>query len=119
VQSIKLVAIIIVLAPLIGCGQQPAAQGSMNTLKIKVCAGGEIIVDGQGASLDQTSAKLADLKKANGVVLYYRENPHGEPHPNTMRVMRLVVDNQLSIRLCAKPDFSDSVDEKGISRPGK
>jgi hypothetical protein len=36
-----------------------------------------------------------------------------------MNVIKLVADNKLPIRLCAKADFSDSVDEKGNSRPGK
>jgi hypothetical protein len=35
-----------------------------------------------------------------------------------MKVMELVADNQLSIRLSSKPDFSDFVDDKGVSRPG-
>ena len=115
----KFAAIFVSLAAVIGCQREQPAQANMNTLKIKVSAGGEITVDGQAASLDQTSAKLAELKKANGVVLYHRENPQAEPHPNAMKVMKLVVDNQLPIRLCAKADFSDSVDEKGVSRPGK
>ena len=89
----------------------------MNILKIKVSAGGEIAVDGQAASLDQTSAKLTELKEASGVVLYHRENPQGKPHPNAMKVLKIVTDNQLPIRLCAKSDFSDSVDEKGAYRP--
>jgi biopolymer transport protein ExbD len=117
--STKFLAIILVLVALVGCRQQPVEQANMNTLKIKVAAGGEITVDGQVASLDQTSAKLVDLKKASGMVLYHRENSQAEPHPNAMKVMKLVADKQLSIRLCAKADFSDSVDEKGVSRPGK
>jgi hypothetical protein len=69
------------------------------------------------ASLDHVSAMLADLKKAEGSVLYHRENPQGEPHPNAMKLMKLAADHQLPIRLCARPDFSDAVDEKGVSRP--
>jgi biopolymer transport protein ExbD len=118
-QTLKLAVIFVFLAAMIGCQRQQPAPANMNTLKIKVSAGGEITVDGQAVSLEQTSAKLADLKKASGVVLYHRENPQGEPHPNAMKVMKLVADNQLPIRLCAKADFSDSVDEKGVSRPGK
>jgi biopolymer transport protein ExbD len=118
-QSLKLVAVSVVLAALLGCQQPQPAQANMNTLKIKVSIGGEITVNGQAASLDQTSAKLTELKKANGLVLYHRENPQGEPHPNAMKVMDLVADNQLPIRLCAKADFSDAVDDKGVSRPGK
>jgi hypothetical protein len=101
------------------CQQPPTPYADGNTLKIKVAPGGEITVDGEVASLDQLSAKLVELKKKNGTVLYHRENPQGEPHPNAMQVMKLVVDNNLPIRLCATPDFSDTVDEKGISHPVK
>jgi biopolymer transport protein ExbD len=116
---IRLIAFLVVLASLVGCQKEEAAKPNMNTLKIKVSAAGEITIDGQAASLDQTATKLADLKKANGAVLYHRENPQGEPHPNAMKVIKLVTDNQLPICLCAQADFSDSVDEKGVSRPGK
>ena len=115
----KALAMSVMSFSLFACQQQIPQKANTNTLKIKVSAGGDITVDGQIASLDQTSAKLAEIKKANGVVLYHRENPEGEPHPNAMKVIKLVADNGLPIRLCAKPDFSDSVDDKGLSRPGK
>ena len=35
-----------------------------------------------------------------------------------MKVISLVADNKLPVKLSAKPDFSDAVDDKGISSSG-
>ena len=81
-------------------------------------AGGQITADGQPVTPEQLATKFADLKKVDGVVWYYRENPTGEPHPNAMKVIELVAENQLPVKLLAKPDFSAAVDDKGMSQPG-
>jgi len=114
-RTIRLIAVITIFILLFGCQKDQTAKPDVNTIKVTVSARGDITADGQPSSLDQLSAMMADLKKANGTVLYHREDPEGEPHPNAMKVMQLVADNQLPIRLCAKPDFSDWVDEKGVS----
>jgi biopolymer transport protein ExbD len=116
---VGLIPAVVVAALLMGCQTEHTGNSNVNTLKICVSAAGDLTIDGQPVSLDQASAKMADLKKAKGVVLYYRENPQGEPHPNAMKVMKLVTEHQLPIRLCARPDFSDAVDEKGSSRSEK
>ena len=95
-----------------------AAAANTKVLKVYVTVSGEITADGQPVTPDQLAAKLAELKQAGGEVWYCRENPSAEPHPNAMKVMELVADNQLSIRLSSKPDFSDFVDDQGVSRPG-
>ena len=87
-------------------------------LKVTVTANGEITVDGQRVTLNQLSARLTELKQAGGNVWYFRENPSAEPHMNAMKVMELVADNKLPIRLSSKPDFSDYVDDQGVVRPG-
>ena len=87
-----------------------------NVLKVKVTADGEVSADGQPLSLEQLADRVAQLKQARGIVWYHRANPSGEPHPNAMKVLQLVVENKLPIRLSANPDFSDAVDDKGISR---
>jgi hypothetical protein len=97
-------------------GEKPAVQGN-KVVKVKVTAGGEITADGQPVTLEQLAVKLADLKQAGGEVWYHRENPAGEPHPNAMKVIELVANNKLPVKLSAKPDFSDAVDEKGVSHP--
>jgi biopolymer transport protein ExbD len=98
--------------------EKPAVQGS-KVIKVKVTASGDITADGQPVTLDQLAAKLANLKTAGGEVWYHRENPAAEPHPNAMKVIELVAENKLPVKLSAKPDFSDAVDDKGVSHPGE
>jgi biopolymer transport protein ExbD len=86
-------------------------------LRVKVASDGGIIADGQSVTLEQLSVKLAELKQADGEVLYYREDPTGEPTQNAMRVIQQVVKFGLLLRLSDTPDFSDSVDDQGNSRP--
>jgi biopolymer transport protein ExbD len=124
-----LVVLSTTLLLLAGCQRDSAAPSSSGNqagnsavqnskvLKIKVTAGGEITADDQPVTLEQLAVKLAELKKAGGVVWYHRANPGGEPHPNAMKVIALVVENKLPIRLSTKPDFSDAVDDKGMSHP--
>ena len=95
-----------------------AAVVNAKVLKLYVAASGEITADGQAVTLDHLAAKLAELKQAGGEVWYCRENPSAEPHPNAMKVMELVADNRLPIRLSSKPDFSDYLDDKGTARSG-
>jgi biopolymer transport protein ExbD len=126
-----IVAIPMTVFLLAGCQRDPAApspsghtQGEKPTVqetklvKVKVTAGGDIFADGQPVTLEQLAAKLADLKQAGGEVWYHRENPACEPHPNAIKVIDLVAENKLPLKLSAKPDFSDSVDDKGVSHSG-
>ena len=88
--------------------EQPTVQAS-NVLKVTVTSGGDITADGQPVTLDQLALKFAELKESGGAVWYHRENPAGEPHPNAMKVIALLIENKLPVRLSAKPDFSDAV----------
>jgi len=60
---------------------------------------------------------LRELSKEKGEVWYYREAPETEPHPNAMKVLSAIVDQNLPVRLSSKPDYSDSIDDKGRSVP--
>jgi hypothetical protein len=102
-----MVLAVVTALSLLGCQKEQKVKPAMKTLKVTVSAAGVITVEGQVATLEQVSAKFAELKKAEGGVLYHRENPQGEPPPNAMKVVELVVENQLPIRMCAKPDFSE------------
>jgi len=86
-------------------------------LRVKVAANGGITADGHPISLEQLSANLVELKQAGGGVMYYRENPEGEPHPNAIAVIQKVSEKQASCEAIGYPDFSDSVDDKGVSHP--
>ncbi len=107
---------------LIACDQeQPSVQKlhSDNDAKVevKVMVDGTIFADGDKVSLDQLRSTFAHLKEAGGTVWYYREAADGEPHPNAMEVMNLVVENQLPLTMSTKPDYSDSVGPEGVPQP--
>ena len=86
-------------------------------LKVSVLVSGAVLLDGEPVSLEALGAKLESLKADRPVVWYYREAAGGEPPTEAMQVMKLVVDKQIPISLCSKPDFSDYVDRKGVSHP--
>jgi biopolymer transport protein ExbD len=93
-----------------------AEKAPEQTIKVLVTANGEIVADGHPVTLDQLSVRLTELEQAGGQVWYYRENPSDEPHMNAMKVIDLVAQNRLPIRLSSKPDFSAFVDAKDIPR---
>jgi hypothetical protein len=76
-----------------------------------------LTLDGAPVTLEQLKVKLADLKKRNGAVWYYREasTPDGDPPPQALEVIQLLVDQKLPVSLATKPDFSDVVDEEAAS----
>ena len=86
-------------------------------LKITVSRSGEITADGTPTNVDALVLLLRDLAAKKGAVWYYREAPEAEPHPNALKVLNAIVDQKLPVRLCAKPDFSDAIEDKGRSVP--
>jgi hypothetical protein len=70
-----------------------------------------------------TAATLDEALRAHaarsGVVWYYRENPHAEPHPNADIVVQTIIRHRLPVSMSTKPDFSDALDENRVSRPRK
>jgi hypothetical protein len=85
--------------------------------RVAVTAKGAVSFDGASVTIDVLRLKLADLKKRNGVVWYYREAAKGEPPQQTMDVMKLIVDNRLPISMSTKPDYSDVLLPDGTTRP--
>lgn len=92
-----------------------AAEGPV--VKIWVFEDGTIEMDGEPAGLEAVRTRFAELQKQQGVVYYGRDAPAAEPHENAMRIIELVVKNNLPVQLSSKPDFSDHVDADGTSRP--
>jgi hypothetical protein len=77
---------------------------------------GTIELDGQPASLNPVDTKLAALAQGKGVVLYGRDAPSEEPHPNGMTVIKMVVSHCLPIRMSSKRDFTDAIGPDGKIR---
>jgi biopolymer transport protein ExbD len=90
---------------------------SRKVLKIAITASGKITADGRPTTIEALILILRELAKNKGEVWYYREAPEAEPHPNAMKVLSAIVDQNLPVRLSSKPDYSDSIDDKGRSVP--
>jgi hypothetical protein len=86
-------------------------------IKIKVMKNGDVYADGRAVSLDPLSERLAEAKMRSKVAWLYREDLFGEPSVVATEVLRLVMDHGLPISLSSRSDFSDYIDENGISHP--
>jgi biopolymer transport protein ExbD len=119
----KPIAIVVIALFMIGCigthdsTSTPSTSNESTVLKVKVFLDGKVFANDQSVDIDQLAKLMSSLKKPDGVVWYYRESSDGEPHPNAIEVMRLVVENQLPISLSTKPDYSDVVGPDGVPRP--
>jgi hypothetical protein len=85
--------------------------------KVAVTARGAVSFDGAAVTIDVLKQKLADVKKRNGVIWYYREAGDRVPPSQAMEVMKLLVDNRLPISMSTKPDYSDVLLPDGTTRP--
>jgi hypothetical protein len=90
---------------------------SRKVLKIAITARGKIIADGRPITIEALIPILRELAKNKGEVWYYREAPEADPHPNAMKVLEAIADCNLPVLLSSKPDYSDSIDDKGRSVP--
>jgi hypothetical protein len=66
-------------------------------LKVSVLASGSVLLNGEAVSLDQLRERIEAQKAARPVIWYYREAAGGEPPPEALQVMKLVVENRLPI----------------------
>jgi biopolymer transport protein ExbD len=90
---------------------------SRKSLKIAVTASGQISADSRPITIEALIPILRELAKNKGEVWYYREAPEADPHPNAMKVLEAIGDCNLPFLLSSKPDYSDSIDDKGRSVP--
>jgi hypothetical protein len=82
-------------------------------IRVYINKSGVIALDGKAATFDEAGKAFAVLAKRKGVVLYARESPEEEPHPNAVKVLNLVIQNKLPVRLCMTMDCSDAIDANG------
>jgi len=97
--------------PSVASPSPPAADTP--SVRIWIAKDGKIELDGKPVELEAVGAELAELARRKGVVLYGRDAPEQEPHPNSTKVIELVAHNRLPIRLSTKRDFSDAVGPNG------
>jgi hypothetical protein len=85
--------------------------------RIRVSRGGEIWCDDVRMSLADLGPQLAQLRAAQGVVWYYREEAGDDPAPEAMAVVRMVVEQRLPISMSTRADFGDVVQADGTAVP--
>ncbi len=78
---------------------------------------GEIWCDDIRTSLGDLAPRLAQLRAADGVVWYYREDVEAAPAPEAMAVVRMVIEQRLPISMSTRPDFADVVQADGTTVP--
>ena len=89
----------------------------MKVARIRVSRAGEIWCDDVRTSLAELGPQLAQLRAAQGVVWYYREEAGDEPAPEAMAVVRMVVEQRLPISMSTRADFGDVVQADGTAVP--
>ncbi|MEO8597241.1 MAG: hypothetical protein ABI759_28240 [Candidatus Solibacter sp.] len=86
-------------------------------VKISVLASGTVLLDGQPVDGSTIDAALDRAQLVQGQVWFYREAPAASAPPQALAVIQNVVRRKLPVSLSSRPDFSDWVDAKGVSRP--
>jgi hypothetical protein len=89
----------------------------MIVTRIRVSRAGEIWCDDVRTSLTDLGPRLAQLRAAQGVVWYYREEAGDNPAPEAMAVVRMVVEQRLPISMSTRADFGDVVQTDGTAVP--
>lgn len=89
----------------------------MTVTRIRVSRDGQIWCDDVRTSLADLGPRLAQLRAAQGVVWYYREEAGDDPAPEAMAVVRMVVEQRLPISMSTRADFSDVVQTDGTAVP--
>jgi hypothetical protein len=83
--------------------------------KISIFQTGEIRLDNKIISFEELTKELNLLKDHKGVVWYYRENPNAEPPSQALKVIELIINMKIPVKLSSEPDFSDHIDPEGTS----
>ena len=89
----------------------------MTVARIRVSRDGQIWCDDVRTSLADLGPRLAQLRAAQGVVWYYREEAGDDPAPEAMAVVRMVVEQRLPISMSTRADFGDVVQADGTAVP--
>lgn len=89
----------------------------MTVTRIRVSRHGEIWCDDVRTSLADLGPRLAQLRAAQGMVWYYREEAGDDPAPEAMAVVRMVVEQRLPISMSTRSDFGDVVQTDGTAVP--
>ena len=130
--KLRLLFILVIILLVLGCVSKTSNQDNVTNAnvmnnkpifnesivaKVKVTQTGKIFLNEKQVSLVELKVTFARLKKENGVVWYYRENPQSEPPVEATSVIQAIIDAKLPVQLSSKPDYSDFVGIEGKSNP--
>jgi hypothetical protein len=87
-------------------------------LKISVLLDGSLLLDGRPIAFADLSRAI-ESAGAGTTVWYYREQGESDPPPVAMEVIKCIAARKLPVRLCSKPDFSETVAPGGIAGVNK
>jgi hypothetical protein len=121
-RSPALIVVLFVAFASHGCSKKENEHMPFNQnviLKISVLKSGEIWADNKTVTLKDLDSLLSENAHKNGVVWYYREAGREEPPAQAMETMELILKYKRPISMSSKPDFSDTINENGASRPRK
>lgn len=98
---ISLLILLVVALLLARCSQPsgPAEESHEILLRVFIEADGTIKLDGEIGTLQQLKDRLTEVKSKDGAVLYSRANPEGDPPPNALEALQLIVDEELPVVL--------------------
>jgi hypothetical protein len=85
-------------------GQRSGKLNTQEVAKVHVDAAGGIFLNGKAATLEDLRREFARVRTANGSVWYSRANPAGDPPPNALEVLQVVMDAKVPVRLLEKPE---------------
>jgi hypothetical protein len=80
---------------------------------IWVSKSGKIELNGAPADVDAVGKTLDEVAKRHGFVIYGVDASEDEPHANAKKVIELLAQQGLSVRLSARRDFSDVIGSDG------
>ena len=85
-------------------------------LKISVLGSGAVLVNGEPSEIERLDHALDALQAERDVVWYYRQATSKSAAVG-MSVIQKITARKLSISLSSRSDFSDYLDDQGVSRP--
>ena len=84
-------------------GSNDSSSGMKAVADLSVDATGTIQLNGRTVTLTELREQLTTLKSQGGSVRYSRANPAGDPPPNAMEALQVVVDLGLPVELVGAP----------------
>ena len=79
----------------------------MEITRIQALRSGVLTINGRPSSLQQLASKLHEIKTANGIVQYFREQPRLPATAQQQRVFDAVMAAEVPVEFHRAPDFSD------------